>query len=880
MEKDELLHYGVKRRSGRYPYGSGEDPYQHEGRKFLAEIDAYREKGLNNTEIAREMGISRKQLENEITIVNNQIKQSMINQAKSMYADGKSKSEIARRLGISEGSVRNYLNPKTSIKQQQMDNLVNTLKDEVGKKEYLDIGKGTEYQLSLNQQMGISRQKLDAAVQQLQHEGYYVHNIYIRDVHDLNKYTTVKVLTKEKDGKVVYQNSEKIRAVSNWTGDGGRTWQDIKPPLSVDWDRVYINYGDKGGSDKDGTIELRRGVKDLDMGGARYAQARIKVGDSHYLKGMAFYSDDIPKGKDIVFNTNKPSGTPKEKVLKALKDNPDNPFGAYISRQIEKDGKVTSAVNIVNQEGDWAKWGHTLSSQFLSKQPLALIKDRLDATYSTMNDEYTEIKTIKNPVIQKFMLNKFQDSCDKQARHLKAQGISGEMAEVILPVTSMKPTEVYAPNYPNGSKVVLVRYPHGGIFELPELTVNNKQPQAKKMIGNAIDAIGIHPSVAQKLSGADFDGDSVYVLPNNKKGLKIQTAPSLEGLKNFDPNQYAVTTGKTITPEMKQKQMGIVSNLITDMTIKNAPTTDIVRAVRHSMVVIDSEKHNLDWKQSKIDNGIEALHKKYQGKSTGGAATLISKSKQSQYVDKNGTILKERMVSEVSKNGRQYKRKAYFTPDGQEVRNPIKQYKMDVIDDARKLSSGTQVENQYASYVNKVKVLKQKAAKDVAIIKTPQKNKAAEEKYAVEVKSLNLKLTRALANAPNERQVDIQAINQYYKKMTPGMTKDDYSNLATQVKSGARAKVGTKNQDHSIHITPKEWEAINSNALSPTKLQSILNYVPLDELRALATPRQANVMSPAKINRARSMLSSGRTWTEVANALGVSVSTVRFAVMQ
>ena len=26
---DILIHYGMPRRSGRYPWGSGEDPYQH-----------------------------------------------------------------------------------------------------------------------------------------------------------------------------------------------------------------------------------------------------------------------------------------------------------------------------------------------------------------------------------------------------------------------------------------------------------------------------------------------------------------------------------------------------------------------------------------------------------------------------------------------------------------------------------------------------------------------------------------------------------------------------------------------------------------------------------------------------------------------------------
>lgn len=880
-KKQELLHYGVKRRSGRYPWGSGEDPYQHEAFGFIAKIDGYREKGLSNTEIARELGISRKQLENEITLANKAIKQSRINQAKTMKEDGKTNTEIAQRLGISEASVRNYLNPKNSIREQQMDNLVNVLKDQVKNKEYLDVGKGTEYQLSIQQKMGVSKNKLDAAIQQLEKEGYHVHKLYVRDLYDSNKYTTLQVLTKEKDSNKVYQNMDRVRSVTDWTEDGGISWNNVKDPLSVDWDRIYIRYGDKGGADKDGTIELRRGVKDLDMGDAHYAQARIKVGDTHYLKGMAFYSDDIPKGKDIIFNTNKKSGTPKEDVLKALKDDPDNPFGATISRQIvdPKTKKVTSAVNIVNQEGDWAEWGHTLSSQFLSKQPLKLVKDRLDATYDSYEQDYKSISTVKNPVVKKYLLENFSESCDKGARLLKAKGVAGEMAEVILPVTSMKPTEVYAPNYKNGTKVVLVRYPHGGTFELPELTVNNKQKEAKGIIGNAIDAIGIHPSVASKLSGADFDGDTVYVLPNNNKKMKIKTSPSLEGLKDFDPNKYHVDGPKTISPDMKQKQMGIVSNLITDMTLRNATTSEICRAVKHSMVVIDSEKHNLDWKQSKIDNGIEALHKKYQGKSQGGASTLISKSKQVEYVDRNGEILKERTVKEVSKNGRQYSRKGYFKSNGEEVRNPIKRFKMDAIDDARKLSSGTAVEEQYANYINKVKAMKNKASKDAATLKLPSKDKEASQKYAVEVKSLEQKLYKCLANSPLERQVQIQAVNQYYKKRTPGMDQDAHKKLARQVTSGARAKIGTSTENHTIHLSNKEWEAIQSNALSPTKLTQILRFVDSDELRKLATPSDRKSVPSAKIVRAQAMLNSGKTWKEISETLGLPVSTLRYELL-
>ena len=33
--EDELAHYGTPRHSGRYPWGSGDDPYQHEGEIFV-----------------------------------------------------------------------------------------------------------------------------------------------------------------------------------------------------------------------------------------------------------------------------------------------------------------------------------------------------------------------------------------------------------------------------------------------------------------------------------------------------------------------------------------------------------------------------------------------------------------------------------------------------------------------------------------------------------------------------------------------------------------------------------------------------------------------------------------------------------------------------
>lgn len=77
-------------------------------------------------------------------------------------------------------------------------------------------------------------------------------------------------------------------------------------------------------------IELRRGCQDLSLGDSKYAQVRIMVDGKKYLKGMAVYSDDMPDGVDVIFNTNKTKDVPKMEVLKDIKSDPDNPFGSLI----------------------------------------------------------------------------------------------------------------------------------------------------------------------------------------------------------------------------------------------------------------------------------------------------------------------------------------------------------------------------------------------------------------------------------------------------------------------------------------------------------------------------------------------------------------------
>lgn len=849
---EELYHYGIPRRSGRYPWGSGKDPYQRTG-DFLARVSEMKKSGMSQTDIAKELGMTTTQLRSEITLANQVRKDYLMNSVKSMKERGLTNVQIAKELDIAESSVRNYISNQDKIRKVQVDNVADALKDSISQNPYLDVGKGVELQL------GVSKEKLKAAVAKLKEEGYEEHILYVKRLGDPSKTVTVKVLTKPGvDLDEVKAHSDEIMPPVYTMTEGGLGRLGMQPIKHIDPKRVKVLYSEDGGEDKDGLIEIRRGAKDLDLGNAKYAQVRIAVGPDRFLKGMAIYSDDLPAGTDIVFNTNKSKKVPKMETMKKLKDDPDNPFGATI-----KPGGQRGALNIVNEEGDWHEWSKELSAQFLSKQPHSLVKDRLNATYKSINKEYNDIMSMTNPAVKKVLLEQFANNLDTKTRHLKALGLPKTKGHVILPFPDMKSNEVYAPNYKDGERVVLIRYPHGGIFELPELTVNNRGP-AKKIIKNAKDAIGIHPSVAKKLSGADFDGDTVWVVPNNKG--QIKTSRSLKELENFDPNWYKVDR-KTITNKRKQMEMGEVSNLITDMTIKKAPMSDIAKAVKHSMVVIDSEKHNLDWKKSKVDNNIQALKKKYQshispvtGRPSTGASTLISRSKgkimvggkKEKVLDKKTGKMKTKLVG-----GK-------------------KTYLMDMFPDAHSLSSGTAVENSYADYANKLKALKNKVQKSYSSIKTKPYSKEAAKVYKPQVNSLTKKLNLALLNAPRERVVQLQANKTFYSKFNKSMTAEDIKKLRTQSLAGARAKFNPKGKP-IIKIEPKEWEAIQAGAISNSKLMQILNNADMDIVKKLAMPKPA-AMSSAKVSRAKAMLRNGKTYAEVAEALGVSTSTIHNAI--
>lgn len=871
---DELYHYGIKRRSGRYPWGSGAKKSRNAS-DFLSTVDVLEKDGFNEKQIAEYFGLQTKQLRAYKSNAHNEVRAAKAAMALRLKDKGYSNSEIGRRMGINESSVRSLLDPAISMRKNASTNTAEMLEKEIASKKYIDVGGGVENQI------GVSRNTLDNAVEQLRAKGYTYHYLKVEQL-GTGKFTSIKVLAApDVTYKEVKDNQAKVTSPGFYSEDLGQTVVGIKPPSSISSKRILVNYGDQGGSDKDGVIELRRGVKDLDLGAARYAQVRVAVDGTHYLKGMAMYSDDIPKGYDVIFNTNKNSSTPKMDVFKKMKDDPENPFGATIRQKtyIGKDGKEhLSALNIVNEEGDWNTWKKTLSSQMLSKQSTALAKKQLKLAYDIKKEEFDEICSLKNPVIKKCLLDKFADNCDSSAVHLKAAGLPRQASKVILPFPEMKDSEIYAPSYRNGEKVVLIRYPHGGTFEIPELVVNNKSnKKAKGLIGNAQDAVGINPRVAERLSGADFDGDTVLVIPVGK--VKIKTSAPLKGLKNFDPKvAYPGYPGMPKPGEKgsgfdKQGKMGDISNLITDMTIKGAPADDIAAAVRHSMVVIDAEKHNLNWRQSYLDNGIANLKAKYQGASNAGASTLISRAKGDKRVPKRKDGYKvdpETGRKIFTETGETYEK------NGKQVVRLQKSSKMYETEDAYSLSSGTAMENTYADHANKLKALANSARKTSLTTKPIPYSPEAKAKYRQEVDSLNAKLNIALKNRPLERKAQLLANERVklVRQNNPDMDKDDIKKLKNQALTQARLQTGASKKARLVDITDREWEAIQSGAISTNKLSQIIQNSDLDILKQRSMPRESRGISDAKRARAKMLESNGYTLAEIADSLGVSTSTI------
>lgn len=877
MTQEELMHYGTLRLSGRYPWGSGANPNQHHP-SFLADVARMRKEGLSDTDIARGFGISTTVLRANLSIEKNRKREADRSQAVRMKERGTSNVAIGERMGINESSVRALLDPALSEKNDILTSTADVLRDNVDSKGYIDIGSGTELSV------GVSADKMNTAVAILKEEGYQVNTVKVQQLGTGN-FTKVKVLcppdTQYKD---LVNNTDKIMTIDDYTTDAGRTWVPIGPPKDLSSDRVGVRYVDEGGGDMDGVIQVRRGVDDVSLGASGYAQVRVAVDGTHYLKGMAMYADDLPDGVDVMFNTNKADKGDKLSAMKAMKNDPENPFGATVSQRtyIDKNGnEQQSVLNIVNEPGDWYNWSQKLSSQMVSKQSPTLAKEQLDLAYRIKKDEYDEIMSLTNPAVRKTLLDSFAGGADSASVRLQAAALPRTRNHVILPFNSLKDSEVYAPQYRDGERVALIRHPHGGIFEIPELTVNNRNAEAKSILGRAKDAIGINAKVAARLSGADFDGDTVLVIPNNSKSIK--SSPPLQGLKDFDPQtRYPGYEGmKPMSPRTKQHQMGNVSNLITDMTIRGASNSEIARAVRHSMVVIDAEKHTLNWKQSQVDNGIADLKSRYQGSASKGASTLISRASSEKRVaerkprlqSNGGPIDKATGALRYEPTGT-----GYTNSKGVWVTRQTKSTRMAETDDAYSLSSGTPMESVYANHANKLKALANEARKSSVNTARTEWSPSAKETYSKEVATLKGKLNTARKNSPRERKAQLFA-NALVKAKTqanPNMDPSDLKREKTRALDQARARFNAKKE--RITFTPSEWAAVQAGAISNSMLNSMLANADLDQVKSLATPRTKREMSPAKTARAKNMLNAGHTQAEIADALGVPTSTLNDAL--
>lgn len=923
--EDVLMHYGMPRRSGRYPWGSGDNPYQHSG-DLLSRVYELRKQNFTYTDengkvwsgdtaIAKSMGLTSSQLRTQMSLAKDERRSLQVATAKGLREKGYSLNEIAEKMGFAnDSSVRSLLNENAEARMNKARNTADILRRELETKKMIDVGAGVEREL------GVSREKLEEALYILKMEGYPVYGGGVAQATNKGKQTNLRVLCQPgTEHKEMYEY-DKISSLIDYTSDdGGETFRRaFQYPASMDSSRLQIRYAEDGGINKDGVIEIRRGVADLSLGESNYAQVRILVDGNKYLKGMAVYADDadMPKGVDVVFNTNKKSNVPKMDVLKSISDDPDNPFGSLIkehggqSTYIDKDGKERlSLINKRAEEGDWGDWSDNLPSQFLSKQSMQLINKQLNLAAADKEAEFNEICSLTNPTVKKRLLQSFSDDCDAAAVHLKAAALPRQKYQVILPLTSIKDTEVYAPNYHDGETVALIRYPHGGTFEIPILKVNNKIPEGQKVLGKTpADAIGISKNVADRLSGADFDGDTVMVIPCNssRSNVRITSTPPLKGLEGFDPkDKYQYDTKKVDEngnvhyyrdgvefKAMKntQTEMGKISNLITDMTLKGAPQDEIARAVRHSMVVIDAEKHGLDYKRSAQENGIAALKKSYQyrvdddGSTHDGASTLISRASSEKSVSKRrGSPQIDKETGEQTWKLAKDKDRFYNvekvnkrTGEVTVVQKERTQQSTQMAEtrDARTLSSGTKQEEAYADYANRMKALGNKARKEMVSTGRIQYSASAKAVYKPEVDSLDTKLNIALKNAPRERQAQTMAnaIMKAKKQEYPDMTKAEEKKASQQALTASRLKVGA--QRNPIEITDREWEAIQAGAISENQLSKILNNTDIDSIRQRATPRATTQLSQSKISLISSLKASGYTTSQIADRLGISSSTV------
>ena len=166
--EDILMHYGMPRRSGRYPWGSGDDPYQHSG-DFLSRVQELKKTGMSETDIAKNIGLTTTQLRTQISLAKDERRSLQVATAKGLREKGYSLNEIADKMGFSnDSSVRSLLNENSERRMNQAKATADIIRKEIKEKGMIDVGTGVEREL------GVSKEKLNQALYILELEGYPV----------------------------------------------------------------------------------------------------------------------------------------------------------------------------------------------------------------------------------------------------------------------------------------------------------------------------------------------------------------------------------------------------------------------------------------------------------------------------------------------------------------------------------------------------------------------------------------------------------------------------------------------------------------------------------------------------------------------------------
>ena len=247
MEERYLVHYGTPRHSGRYPWGSGEYPYQRTG-NFLSRYEELKTQGLTEVEIANSMGLTSTDLRAEKELAKTERKAALQSEVIRLHDSGMSNTAIGRQIGKPESSVRALLEPTNKARNDRLIATRDLLKKQVEEKNYIDVGEGVE------QSLGISKQMLDNAVITLKNEGYEKIN-YPETQRGTGLKTTIKILAKP--GTTVQEiraNRDKVGMINErWSEDAQEySALGLKPVKSISSKRVMVNYDTSEGDNFSG----------------------------------------------------------------------------------------------------------------------------------------------------------------------------------------------------------------------------------------------------------------------------------------------------------------------------------------------------------------------------------------------------------------------------------------------------------------------------------------------------------------------------------------------------------------------------------------------------------------------------------------------------